>query len=137
MSATYPHARVEHLRTATVPLAFAPKYAAAGHPCLPVQPHAKSPLAELVPHGLRDATTDPEVLADWLRRAPDANIAIRCDGLIVLDVDPGGEESLAELAKAEIPIRHDAVVVRHIQEVSDRVNRVVLQLERTSNRLAI
>jgi hypothetical protein len=56
------------------------------------------------PHGLRDASTDPEVVSRWWRRWPDANIGVRTggeSGLIVLDVDPdhGGLRSLVELER--------------------------------------
>jgi hypothetical protein len=58
-------------------------------------------------HGLRDASTDPEVVSRWWRRWPDANIGVRTggeSGLIVLDVDPdhGGLNTLVELER-----RHD------------------------------
>lgn len=50
-------------------------------------------------HGLDDATTDEGVIRDWWSRWRDANIAVRCDRLFILDVDPrhGGDRYLAEL----------------------------------------
>ena len=89
---------------ARAPLAVASRYAAGRHPVIPIVAGGKIPLADLAPHGLRDASLDPNVLAGWLRRAPDANIAIRCDGLVVLDVDPGGEEALARLEREHGPL---------------------------------
>jgi hypothetical protein len=55
-------------------------------------------------HGLKDATTDPARIAEWWRRWPTANVAIRTgavSGLVVLDVDPrhGGAATLAELER--------------------------------------
>src|SRR5256885_2269598 len=55
-------------------------------------------------NGLDDASTDPEVIAAWWRRWPDANIGIRTGlpaGLAVLDVDPrhGGIAALEQLER--------------------------------------
>ncbi len=66
-------------------------YGAAGHPVLPVVPGGKEPLTALVPHGLSDATTDAATIRGWWAQHPDASVAIRCDGLVVIDVDPGGD----------------------------------------------
>ena len=48
-------------------------------------------------NGLKDATTDPQAIAAWWARWPSANIGIAtgASGLLVLDVDDGGEDSLA------------------------------------------
>lgn len=50
-------------------------------------------------NGLDDATTDPGVVTAWWSRWSDANIAIRCDRLFVLDIDPrhGGDLYLRDL----------------------------------------
>lgn len=52
-------------------------------------------------NGLKDATTDESRIRKWWRRWPDANIAGRCDGLAVFDVDvrdgKRGAETLAAL----------------------------------------
>ncbi len=63
------------------------------------QSPGKHPLESLVPHGCKDATTDPEIQAQWWSRFPDANLAINTDNLVVVDIDPkhGGLESLREL----------------------------------------
>lgn len=55
--------------------------------------------------GLHEATTDPDLIAAWWRRWPDANVALRTgagSGLVVIDVDParGGDASLAALTAA-------------------------------------
>ena len=64
---------------------------------------AKHPLGKLAPHGLKDATTDPEQITAWWTAAPLANIGLptEASGLVVLDVDPrhGGDRSL-ELLEA-------------------------------------
>jgi hypothetical protein len=64
---------------------------------------------ELLPHGLKDATTDPGVVRDFWRRWPYANIGIvtgRQSGLLTLDIDPknGGIDGLRELMR-----RHGAL----------------------------
>jgi Bifunctional DNA primase/polymerase, N-terminal len=64
-----------------------------GHPVLPLA--GKRPL---LPHGLRQASTDTRLVAGWWREWPDANIGLRCDGLCVLDLDaPAGERSFVGL----------------------------------------
>jgi hypothetical protein len=72
-------------------------YARRGRPVLPVDA-AKRPLGALVPHGLRQAATDRTTVESWWRRRPDANVAIRTDGLLVIDVDgEPGRKSLRTL----------------------------------------
>lgn len=50
----------------------------------------KHPLTALVPNGLKDATTNPDVIRSWWEAAPEANVAVVCQpsGLVVLDIDP-------------------------------------------------
>jgi len=76
-------------------------YAELGYAVFPCAPGRKVPMTE---HGLRDATTDAEQITQWWTRHPDANVAIRTDGLLVIDVDgeknawPGNEpDKLADL----------------------------------------
>ena len=64
----------------------------------------KHPVGNLVPHGLKDASTDVEVINHWWRAAPWANIGVATgavSGLAVLDVDviKGGDESLFDLER--------------------------------------
>lgn len=52
--------------------------------------------------GLRDASTDPEIVETWWRRWPSANVGVltgRPSGLVVIDIDPrhGGAESMRRL----------------------------------------
>jgi Bifunctional DNA primase/polymerase, N-terminal len=66
-------------------------------PVLPLEPRGKRPLAGL---GLRHATRDTETVREWWRRWPDANLGLRCDGLVVIDVDgDDGERSLSSLQR--------------------------------------
>jgi Bifunctional DNA primase/polymerase, N-terminal/DnaB-like helicase C terminal domain len=50
-------------------------------------------------NGLAEATSSAEQIRSWWGRWPDANIAVRCDSLFVLDVDPrhGGDVRLERL----------------------------------------
>jgi hypothetical protein len=68
---------------------------------------AKHPLT---PHGLKDASLAPGLIARWWRQWPRANVAIAtgaASGLVVLDVDPGkdGDASLRalEAERGELP----------------------------------
>ncbi len=48
------------------------------------------------PHGVHDATTDPEQIRAWWRKWPDANIGVatgRISGIIVIDADPRKESN--------------------------------------------
>ncbi len=54
------------------------------------------------PHGLKDASVDPDIIASWWRKWPAANVGVVTgagSGLVVLDIDPrhGGDKSLTEL----------------------------------------
>lgn len=60
------------------------KYAGMGFPVLPVRRDNKAPYT---PHGLKDASTNPDVIRDWWKKWENANVAIRTDGLCVLDID--------------------------------------------------
>lgn len=84
-------------------LATALRYARAGHPVLPIAQGGKVPLAELVPHGLKDATTDEATIRAWWEQHPDANVGMRSDGLVVIDVDPGGDLAALTAEFGELP----------------------------------
>jgi Bifunctional DNA primase/polymerase, N-terminal len=70
---------------------------AAEQPVLPLEPAGKRPLGGL---GLRSATQDRETVASWWSSWPEANVGLRCDGLVVVDVDgETGKESLQRLER--------------------------------------
>jgi hypothetical protein len=73
-------------------LGYAQMYINRGWPLLVCHPRSKEPLGELVPHGVKDATTDIDVIARWLESHPDANLAVACGapGPQVLDIDDPG-----------------------------------------------
>jgi hypothetical protein len=55
--------------------------------------------------GYLDATTDPEVICEWWREYPDANVGVSCvaSGIIALDVDPRNDR---DRTLAEVEERH-------------------------------
>lgn len=82
----------------------------AGFHVLPLVVRGKTPLASLVPNGLRDASNDPEQIVDWWMREPDANVGFvpGLSGLLSIDVDgPAGMASLEKLEAelGELPVR--------------------------------
>jgi len=71
-------------------------------PCGPSA--GKHPIADAVPRGVHDATTDLDILARCWSRWPAANIGIATgqgSGLLVVDIDPrsGGDETFARLER--------------------------------------
>jgi hypothetical protein len=79
------------------PLGFALCYQARGFAVLPLREASKLPAS---PHGLKDASTDVDQLVSWWLECPTFNVGIRTgavSGIAVLDVDPEGDASLAEL----------------------------------------
>ncbi|MEW6198071.1 MAG: bifunctional DNA primase/polymerase [Planctomycetota bacterium] len=77
-------------------------YAELGYPVFPCAPGRKTPLTE---HGLLEASADTERITAWWTQHPDANIAVRTDGLVVIDIDGEGNAWLtgepAKLADLE------------------------------------
>ena len=73
-------------------------YASRGLPVFPCKNHGKEPLTT---HGFKDASTDPNVIRNWWKRWPGANIGIPTgpsSNLFVLDMDgEAGDESLRKL----------------------------------------
>lgn len=66
-------------------------YAMRGWHVFPCYPNAKQPLSAAVPHGLKDATTDPDIITKWFTTYPDANVAISCgpSNIVAVDLDVG------------------------------------------------
>ncbi len=63
-------------------------YTSLGWKVFPISPGSKSPLKDT--KGVMDATDDADVIGEWSKRWPDANIAIACGAsdLMVVDLDP-------------------------------------------------
>lgn len=73
------------------------RYASAGWPVLPLNPRDKTPLGRLVPNGLKNASTDLDVIEAWWATVPDANIGLRTgEAFDVLDLD--GPDALSAFA---------------------------------------
>ena len=79
-----PHDAPEVKAAAAEPFQAAHRYAQLGYPVFPVRPNGKEPATN---HGLRDATTDPDRIDQWLRQNTHCNIGMSADDVLVLDVD--------------------------------------------------
>lgn len=84
------------------------RLASIGWAVFPCEPRGKVPLGRLVPHGVKDATKDPERIRAWWGDTPDANIALACgepSGIDVLDLDVPkdgkGDDGLATMSRYE------------------------------------
>src|SRR5262245_27932841 len=78
-----------------------------GRPC--GRNAAKHPYGMLAPKGLLSATTDPGIIKHWFGyTAPDANLGVVTNNLVVIDIDPrhSGDESFAALVRehGELPL---------------------------------
>ena len=65
-------------------------YARHGWRVFPLAVRKKRPLGRLVPHGRNDSSVDPDVITEWWREVPGANIGIATgpeSGIWVLDID--------------------------------------------------
>ena len=88
------------------------RYARRGWKVLPLMPNGKTPLARLVPHGMKDATADADTIRSWFAAEPSANLGIATGvgdcGPYVVDVDaPNGghkNDGAAFLAAAGIEL---------------------------------
>lgn len=79
------------------------RYAELGYAVFPCA-NALNP-APITRHGFKNASTDPETIADWWHRFPTACIGLATTGLVVIDVDgPANlwltEERALELSRA-------------------------------------
>lgn len=70
----------------------------------PCSPGTKDPAT---PNGWKDATDDPEQIAEWLRINPDFNWAVACgpSGLFVFDIDPAGIDWWEKLQERDAKVR--------------------------------
>lgn len=82
-------------KTTTI-LEMALQYAAMGWHVFPCQPRSKIPYPGT--RGVKDATTDQDVIRAWFTRWPDANIALACGvgdvPIYVVDVDVDNEKGI-------------------------------------------
>ncbi|MGI5841649.1 MAG: bifunctional DNA primase/polymerase, partial [Patescibacteria group bacterium] len=82
-------------KTTTI-LEMALQYAAMGWHVFPCQPRSKIPYPGT--RGVKDATTDQDVIRAWFTRWTDANIALACGvgdvPIYVVDVDVDNEKGI-------------------------------------------
>ncbi|MDQ3541816.1 MAG: bifunctional DNA primase/polymerase, partial [Chloroflexota bacterium] len=69
----------------------------------------KHPIGNIVPHGVTEATTDPQTIDQWWALFPDANLGLATgfrSGINVVDIDPdkGGEDSWENLERLHEPV---------------------------------
>ena len=58
-----------------------------GYHIFQVKSNDKGPLFATAPNGCNSATSDPAIVREWFTKYPDANIGIKCDNVLVLDLD--------------------------------------------------
>jgi hypothetical protein len=81
------------------------RYAELGYKVFPLVPGKKHPLTA---HGLLDATDDENRIEEWWSQTPEANIGLRTDGLLVLDVD-GPENAFLFDGSADAAVRLESL----------------------------
>lgn len=72
-------------------------YARKGWPVLPCHPQTKRPLVGA--GGVKNATTDTDIVRPWWRKWPKAMIGLatgQASGLFVIDVDAGADPATGE-----------------------------------------
>ncbi|MBK8205177.1 MAG: bifunctional DNA primase/polymerase [Planctomycetes bacterium] len=103
----------------------------------PVGKKCKAPIGVLVPHGVSDATTNPEVIRRWWTAEPNANIGIACgpSKLCIGDVDSAAGE-LAVKHSGAFPATLEARTGKgrhaYMRGESTSVNRVLEGVDRKS-----
>lgn len=122
------------------------EYAAMGWPVFPLAAGMKIPAIGSAKggKGVKDATTDVEVIAKWARDYPNANVGLACGeiaGFVVIDLDPrnGADKTLAALATkgrgfpdcpaartggggAHLLFRHDARVINSKNKIGPGID---------------
>ncbi len=67
------------------------KLAELGYLVFQCVPQGKMPFTQTAPNGCNSATSDPEIVTRWWTQYPDCNIGIKCENLLVLDLDSNTE----------------------------------------------
>jgi len=102
-----------------------------GYKLFPLLAGSKHPNGRLAPSGRNDATSDPEKIKEWHRKAPMSNWGLATDGLLVIDID--GDASvrmnigeLETVTTYDLPVK--VVVLNNFGDgMSQAVAEVVLQ----------
>lgn len=80
-------------------------WAELGMPVFPCIPMGKKPIGALVPHGVKNATTDPATIRAWWLRCPTANVGLATGSVFALAADgPEGRGSLITLQRRHGPL---------------------------------
>ena len=58
-----------------------------GYHVFQLQPGTKLPFVQTAPSGCNSATGDPDVVRTWWTQYPDCNIGLKCENVLVIDVD--------------------------------------------------
>ncbi len=85
------------------------RLASLGYHVFQCQVQSKEPFwKETAPNGCNSASGDPNIVRDWWTRFPDCNIGLKCDNLLVIDVDnkngKKGNEDFARIADRVGPL---------------------------------
>ncbi len=74
-----------------------------GYHVFQCQPRSKEPFWEkTAPHGCNSASGDPELVRKWWADFPDCNIGLKCDNLLVIDVDnKNGKDGSGDFMRIE------------------------------------
>jgi len=75
------------------------EYADRGWPVLPIEPKGKAPAGKLVPHGVKQATTDERTIRYWWRRLTTANVGL-ATGVAFDALDLDGNDGITAFADA-------------------------------------
>ncbi|HBT78460.1 MAG TPA: hypothetical protein DEB39_16385 [Planctomycetaceae bacterium] len=67
------------------------KLAELGYLVFQCVPNGKTPFTTTAPKGCNSATNDPDIVRKWWTQYPDCNIGIKCENLLVLDLDSNAE----------------------------------------------
>ena len=62
-----------------------------GYKVFQCTPKGKTPFAQTAPKGCNSATDDLDTVTKWWTQYPDCNIGIKCENLLVLDLDSNKE----------------------------------------------
>ena len=76
-------------------------YLRRGYKVFPVNVGLKKPNGALVEHGVLEATDNEATVRAWFTQVPASNIGLACEGLFVIDCDPGHNWPGVERLKAE------------------------------------
>jgi len=84
------------------------RYARAGLPVLPLGVLTKTPNGRLVPHAIKQATTDEETIRDWWGRVSRCNVGVKPEECV--GPDPQEADYHLEGSLDDVPSVHVALI---------------------------